>query len=563
MRARSNTLIQDLGALYGAGVLGGLADSQLLERFNATGNEADRAQSELAFAALVERYGPMVWHVCMSFLGQTHDAEDAFQATFLVLVRKAGSLRLRGTLGPWLYAVACRTGLNARSAAARRRAVEQAAAKFIVTDRQAKVATGSELDELGPLLHREVMRLPERLRAAVVLCDLEGLSYRQAAARLELPLGTLQSRLARARRRLRCRLTWHSAVMPPSATRLDLAGAPISDLVARTRPPLDVVQRLRASRTLLANGSTTLSLSKLNAIAASLLTAAVLGGVILAANQIAAGPRHDEPRPSAQSQSATQPDLQNGLLIGAKPQLAPAPAELNVTAGRGKVLLYTLDRDRNRIPDHPRNAWKEAAREVHWAVVTGVVDHRAIHTRFSTVGLFMPPPVEEIYKRVELQRQSPQSNGGWSDWQEVNSAPTLQILDNLPEEQAERTPDEVRCPALVDPLPFLTEGVWSGVDVERFIPTSREKTARGLRLPDELGKRSPGLLGPVEKLNRARPPVLMVRAFDFSVQAGRKYRYRVRLVLLAPGPKNLAGLRKGPSDFPSPWSERTNTVLVP
>ena len=112
MRNVSSSLLRCLGALYGGGALIGLPDGKLLERFVAINREKDRTEAELAFATLMQRHGPMVWHVCRSLVFDDHDAEDAFQASFLVLVQKARSLTSCETLGPWLYAVAYRTGLN-------------------------------------------------------------------------------------------------------------------------------------------------------------------------------------------------------------------------------------------------------------------------------------------------------------------------------------------------------------------------------------------------------------------------------------------------------------------
>ena len=110
MRTISPTVLGYLGTLYGGGALAGCSDGQLLERRTAT-NGSDRTDAELAFATLLERHGPIVWRVCRSLALDHHDAEDAFQAAFLVLIRKAGTLRVHQTLGPWLYAVANRVGM--------------------------------------------------------------------------------------------------------------------------------------------------------------------------------------------------------------------------------------------------------------------------------------------------------------------------------------------------------------------------------------------------------------------------------------------------------------------
>ena len=129
MRSSPNVnVLGSIRTLFGVGTLGGLTDRELLEEFNASRQELAQADAELAFVALMERHGPMVWRVCRSLVRDDHDAEDAFQATFLVLVRKAGSLKVQTSLGPWLYAVAHRMGLNTRSIAARRTAIRRSEA---------------------------------------------------------------------------------------------------------------------------------------------------------------------------------------------------------------------------------------------------------------------------------------------------------------------------------------------------------------------------------------------------------------------------------------------------
>jgi RNA polymerase sigma factor (sigma-70 family) len=187
---------RQLRTLFDVGVIGGLTDRQLLEQFS-TGH---REMAEAAFATLVERHGPMVLRVCRGVLGDSHDVHDTFQATFLVLVRKAGSLWVRDSLGPWLHGVALRVATKAKVAAARRKAHERRAAEA------AEARRGSEDDKLGTTLHEEVDRLPTKYRAPIVLCYLEGLSHEGAATVLGWPVGTVSGRLARARDLLRARL---------------------------------------------------------------------------------------------------------------------------------------------------------------------------------------------------------------------------------------------------------------------------------------------------------------------------------------------------------------------
>jgi RNA polymerase sigma factor (sigma-70 family) len=173
----------------------GLGDGELLKRYV-------RHKDEAALEVLVRRHGPMVMGVCRRVLHHAHDAEDAFQATFLVLVRKAATLQAPGMIGSWLYGVAYRTALDARKAAAKRRAKE------------AKVAAHSPIPEdtwadLRPVLDQELERLPDKYRAVVVLCDLEGKTRREAARHLGCPEGTVASRLASARTLLAKRLLRH------------------------------------------------------------------------------------------------------------------------------------------------------------------------------------------------------------------------------------------------------------------------------------------------------------------------------------------------------------------
>jgi RNA polymerase sigma factor (sigma-70 family) len=173
---------------------GGLSDRQLLAHFNG-------ARDEAAFAALVRRHGPMVLGVCRRVLGDFHDAEDAFQATFLVLARKAASLVVGDSLGCWLYGVAYRTAAQARALGARRRSRERPMNDVP----HPQVPPAEPLDWL-PLLDRELSLLPEKYRAAIVLCDLEGRTRRDAARLLKVPEGTLSSRLAAGRQLLARRL---------------------------------------------------------------------------------------------------------------------------------------------------------------------------------------------------------------------------------------------------------------------------------------------------------------------------------------------------------------------
>jgi RNA polymerase sigma factor (sigma-70 family) len=183
-----------------------LTDGQLLGRFLAQRDEA-------AFAALLRRHGPLVWGVCRRALADHQDAEDAFQATFLVLARKAASIASHELLANWLYGVARRTALKARAAAARRQARERPVAEVP----EPAAPEPGPWRELLPLLDQEISRLPDRYRAPVVLCDLEGKTRREAARELGVPEGTVGGRLARARALLAKRLRLPELVLSGGA----------------------------------------------------------------------------------------------------------------------------------------------------------------------------------------------------------------------------------------------------------------------------------------------------------------------------------------------------------
>ncbi len=189
-------------------------DRELLARF------CSRRDGE-AFALLVRRHGPMVLSVCQRVLHGHADAEDAFQATFLVLARRAGVVRPGSCLANWLYGVAYRTAMEARRAAAVRRVKEQKAAEMKPTS----VDSIDVLPDLSEMLDRELAALPDLYRSAVVLCDLEGLSRAQAAVRLGWSEGTLSGRLFRARSLLARRLQKYGLIFTGVGFSATVAGS--------------------------------------------------------------------------------------------------------------------------------------------------------------------------------------------------------------------------------------------------------------------------------------------------------------------------------------------------
>jgi RNA polymerase sigma factor (sigma-70 family) len=207
-------LLRSLGTLGAEG----RTDGQLLRDFLVRRDEA-------AFAVLVRRHGPMVFGVCHRVLGNASDAEDAFQATFLVLARKAAALAGRPVVGDWLFGVARRTALCARRSDARRRAREQTLAR---PEAQADEPRNDWL----PLLDEEVVRLPSRYRQAVVLCDLQGRTRKEAARQLGIPEGTVATRLTRARAMLARRLTRRGVALSGASLATTLEGEAISAVEA-------------------------------------------------------------------------------------------------------------------------------------------------------------------------------------------------------------------------------------------------------------------------------------------------------------------------------------------
>jgi RNA polymerase sigma factor (sigma-70 family) len=193
---------KDVETLFVAGIIGDLGDAQLLDRF--LEHDRDPEAAELAFAALVDRHGPMVRRVCFGVLGDIHEAQDASQATFLVLAQRARAVRRRGAVASWLHGVALRLAAKVKRGAARRRSHERRGGEIMSARRGEP--EGPTSVESWDELHEELERLPDRYREPIVLCHLEGLTQEQAARRLGWPLGTVQSRLARGRNRLRDRL---------------------------------------------------------------------------------------------------------------------------------------------------------------------------------------------------------------------------------------------------------------------------------------------------------------------------------------------------------------------
>jgi RNA polymerase sigma factor (sigma-70 family) len=331
------------GALLGQG--GAATDRQLLDSF------LDRRDGA-AFAALVRRHGPMVLGVCRRVLANGHDAEDAFQAVFLVLVRKAGSLRGQTTLGNWLYGVAYRTALKARASAWKRQARERQ-----VTDMPAPTTTEEVWLDVRPVLDEELSRLPDRYREAIVLCDVEGRTRREAARQLGVPEGTLSGRLTTARRLLAGRLTRRgvtlsvgalAAVLPQAAE----GGIPAS-LVCSTVTAATGASAPAHVAALTEGVLRSMLLTKVTRCALVVLTAAAVaaGAGFLGRGGPAAPEVHAAPAPRAPAPERPKPDEPPKLF---SPQwvLDPAvQAELKVTDEQRKQIDAVLAKVRAAYKD--------------------------------------------------------------------------------------------------------------------------------------------------------------------------------------------------------------------
>jgi RNA polymerase sigma factor (sigma-70 family) len=221
----------------------GISDGQLLTRFIAERDEA-------AFAALVRRHGPMVLGVCRRILGNAHDSDDAFQATFLVLVQRARSVVNHQAIGSWLHTVACRSAQQAKVRNMRRQHRERQVDRL-----PHPLAPPQQPNDWQPLLDEALSRVPEKYRAPVILCDLEGVPRRDVARQLHLAEGTLSSRLSRGRRLLAQRLSRHGITLSGGALAMSL-----SEASARVPPSL-VGMTTKAALVVAAGQTTALSTS--------------------------------------------------------------------------------------------------------------------------------------------------------------------------------------------------------------------------------------------------------------------------------------------------------------
>ncbi len=361
--ARSGVLMQQIGRLFLEGSAIGSSEGELLDRFV-------RAHDEAAFEALVARHGPMVLGVCRQLLRDPNDVDDAFQATFLVLVRKAATLRRCDLLGNWLYGVAFRVALRARSQATRRTgrfgsqgAIEKLAAAEDLPGSVEGAATSRDL-ESGPWLHEEVSHLPERYRTPIVLCYFEGLTHDEAASRMGCPLGTVKGRLSRARDLLRRRLTRRGVALSAAALASQLsaphaeAAVPAALELATMRGALSLISSASLSLVRVSSISlpvTVLAQGVLDAMiwnqvriaAVSLVVAGTLAtGVVVGATQFNGGSAEGSATEAPAAQRAANPTKPVHALTDLSGNSGPSDLESQISAA---------DRSFDRMLSHVGN----------------------------------------------------------------------------------------------------------------------------------------------------------------------------------------------------------------
>ncbi len=318
----------------------GLTDGQLLTDYISRHDEA-------ALAALVRRHGAMVWGVCRRVLRDYHDAEDAFQATFLVLVRKAASIASRELVANWLYGVAHQTALKARATAARRKERERQVTEMP----EPAIAEHDLWRDLQRLLDEELGRLPDKYRVVVVLCDLEGKTRKEAARQLGCPEGTVAGRLARARVILAKRLAGRGVALSGGALAAVLAqqaaaGVP-SSVVDCTLKAASLLAAGKAAATgvisakvaALTEGMVKAMLfNKLKAaIAVVLILGFVATGATIVTCRTAAGQDDKKPTAEKRVEPAARPEKEKGAFTAWGKEVGGLQAGLGLRPGEHRT----------------------------------------------------------------------------------------------------------------------------------------------------------------------------------------------------------------------------------
>jgi len=355
-----------LRRLFDGGSVVANSERQLLDRFISS-------RDELAFEAIVARHGPMVVGVCRSFLSNPTDVDDAFQATFLVLVKKARTLRDGDQLSPWLHGVARRVSLQARAVAAKRRDREPLGigSEPLVSDSTIRT---TERRELAALIHAEIDRLSTPERSAITLCDLEGLTHQQAADQLGWPLGTVKARVSRARDRLRSRLIRRGVTLPAGLLAATLAGESSASiavsstlLAATTRAALALAASRVLSVGLISAPVVTLTQGAVRAMIFAKIKAGAIALVattsVLAVPSLVAYQQLPVAEPARPNHAVTPGQPKDQALT---PPIAAVDVGVGVETSRGlKVgmaqaaikLIDDQDRDQKPVPEEFRLTW--------------------------------------------------------------------------------------------------------------------------------------------------------------------------------------------------------------
>jgi RNA polymerase sigma factor (sigma-70 family) len=421
--ARSGMALGQIQRLFDEGTFTGLTDAQLVERF------LDR-RDEGAFAALVARHGPMVLAVCRGVLRAQSDAEDAFQATFLVLVKKAGGLRDCNLLSNWLYGVALRIANKEKAKGARRRIVERQA-----TERALEAVGDIDQAELRSVIDEEIRRLPERYRVPLVLCHLEGLRHDEVAKRLGCPVGTVESRLSRAREQLRDRLTRRG--LAPTASALaamlkpPVASAVFPPLVEATlRVALEQPSRQSTVGTIIA--SLGCLVERMSALLPALHARAVMSTLVLCASVAVVGfgvyqangepERRPEPPPATRDPSAVAYAL-SGITIDGR--LDDWPKDLRVYPIRNQLVTNSSYIVEERDPSQGSDAYFMVGydREAELIYLAVVVPDKDV---IAKPGSAMGTDAVEVYIDGTFSNRTIEDPS--KDWNLALDAATMPVL---------------------------------------------------------------------------------------------------------------------------------------
>jgi RNA polymerase sigma factor (sigma-70 family) len=406
-----------------------LSDGQLLEEYV-------RRRDKAAIAALIQRHGQMVWGVSRRILRNPHDAEDAFQATFLVLVRRADSIGSRELVANWLYGVARQTALKARAMKAKRRNREMQVSEIP----EPIVESSRTWDDIQPVLDEEISRLPEKYRSVIVLCDLEGKTRKDAAHQLAVPEGTVAGWLARARAMLAKRLARRGIALSGAA----LATLLESDAVKAGVPSMAIAETISAASDFAANGGAqgkvsiavvvlaeevlkSMRTGKVKLTVSILLVASIaaLTCGILAGQQTAIPPNDVAKKPQARQ---AEP---------ANPELAKLQGSWRLVAMESNGLTFT-----------------EGRREVKDTRLT--IDQSSMKLRYSLLSEITPPEEKEATANLTLnaEKSPKQLVITWQDspWSQQKAfvqpaiyrieGDTLRICMSLPGEEKQDTPTD-------------------------------------------------------------------------------------------------------------------------